>query len=390
MSARPQNELTIMGGNYTPEEKQSALRVAQDATVIWGARNMPQQVQNQVARLALVYKLDPALNHMNVLGSKPYITVEGYKKHAENTGKLLGIRMVRLDTDVAGEFAYDCFVTKDLGGGKVGEFPGWGSANPSDSQMKGARSIHKHARSRAIRDALSLAFPIGLENREREDAGQDMVPQPTKSVCKSCFAEITEAEIQDTGLCAKCLGVSEFEQAIETPTPVEVVTAQGELPPAKDPEPEPPKTRRKRRTKAEMEEARRLEEEAKAPSPPEEPKAQEEPPAAPQGDEPPPLQEPGETIRGAAPVQQPAKEATPSTPPGGGGSLIMLKSEYVRALNAADAPGLRARMNAAGIQTDADTVDALKADLFAYLEIPADPTEITRDNIEDILGVLKG
>lgn len=149
-----------------------------------GYKGIPQEAQEEIAQqiqaLFAEYGLRPDLNHIVILGDRPYVTREGLLYYARKTGELKRIKVELLERGRGYCIVKAKVFTKD-----GGEFEALGDASESNTNRMVSPHLIRMAETRAINRALREAFPIGLcsyeelsetDVTEREEGGAPAKP----------------------------------------------------------------------------------------------------------------------------------------------------------------------------------------------------------------------
>ena len=144
-----------------------------------GYKGIPQEAQEEIAQqiqaLFAEYGLRPDLNHIVILGDRPYVTREGLLYYARKSGELTSIRVELLERGKGYCIVKATVYTKD-----GGIFEALGDASESNTNRMVSPHLIRMAETRAINRALREAFPIGLcsyeelsetDVSEREEGG---------------------------------------------------------------------------------------------------------------------------------------------------------------------------------------------------------------------------
>lgn len=130
------------------------------------------------------YRLDPLANHVRIIetrqGPRIYVTVDGYREVAEQSGQLGGIRVVEVHEGETGVRVVVDVYRKDWP--EPCTMPG--GCGYGEPQAKAGKAVEM-ARTRAIRAALRFAFPIRgafVHGAERDDDTDEIDPRDVAPV----------------------------------------------------------------------------------------------------------------------------------------------------------------------------------------------------------------
>ena len=126
-----------------------------------GYKGIPKEAQEEIAQqiqaLFAEYRLRPDLNHIVILGDRPYVTREGLLYYARSTGQLKGIKVELVERGKNFCIVKATVITKD-----GCEFEAFGDASETNTNRMVSPHLIRMAETRAINRALREAFPIGL------------------------------------------------------------------------------------------------------------------------------------------------------------------------------------------------------------------------------------
>jgi hypothetical protein len=140
--------------------------------------------RKHLAMLAINYGFDPAMGEMTIYQGRPYISIDGRYRKAQETGKLAGVNTVPATPEeykawkIPEEDYFFKAVVKKRENGNVDEYTGWGRVRASETHGKGFRPVESNpqrmAEKRAESQALRKAFHIDLPGiSDFEDIGVD-------------------------------------------------------------------------------------------------------------------------------------------------------------------------------------------------------------------------
>lgn len=140
--------------------------------------------RKHLAMLAINYGFDPAMGEMTIYQGRPYISIDGRYRKAQETGKLAGVNTVPATPEeykawkIPEEDYFFKAVVKKRENGNVDEYTGWGRVRAAETHGKGFRPVESNpqrmAEKRAESQALRKAFHIDLPGiSDFEDIGVD-------------------------------------------------------------------------------------------------------------------------------------------------------------------------------------------------------------------------
>lgn len=146
----------------------------------WGS-NVSPALRRVVARLAVLYGLDPLADELMLMGgSKPYVTVAGLRRTAQRGGQLDGVELEPYDRKNAakGEAWWRCSVWLK---GAAHPFTEFGRAGgPGERNPVARNHPEEMARTRALGRALRIATGVSLPLAEEMDQYQSGSVEATK------------------------------------------------------------------------------------------------------------------------------------------------------------------------------------------------------------------
>jgi hypothetical protein len=157
---------------------------ANKTKAIWaspGGKDMTPELTQALAFVGERYNLDPALSEVMILGSKVYVTLQGYQGIAQRHPLFEGMETWPLTDEerkqgriAQDEHAWGCRVYRR--GWRVPAVD-WGAASERtvSALVKASGSIREMAKARAVRRTLKLAFGIDLPD---PDEGFEARPPP--------------------------------------------------------------------------------------------------------------------------------------------------------------------------------------------------------------------
>ena len=167
--------------------------------------------RKSLAVLAINYGFDPAMGEMTIYQGRPYISIDGRYRKAQETGKLAGVNSMPATKEERaawqipdGDYFFKA-VVKKREGNSVDEYTGWGRVRAGETVGKGFRPIESNpqrmAEKRAEAQALRKAFHIDLPGMEEIGTPDD--PNIVESTAKVISAEQTEAKTEEQKTMAK-------------------------------------------------------------------------------------------------------------------------------------------------------------------------------------------
>jgi hypothetical protein len=140
------------------------------------------------------------MGEMTIYQGRPYISIDGRYRKAQETGKLAGVNTVPATPEeykawkIPEEDYFFKAVVKKREGGNVDEYTGWGRVRAAETHGKGFRPVESNpqrmAEKRAESQALRKAFHIDLPGiSDFEDIGAD-----DPNIIESTAREVKEPE----------------------------------------------------------------------------------------------------------------------------------------------------------------------------------------------------
>ena len=142
--------------------------------------------KNLLAMVAISYGFDPLMGEISIFQGRPYVSIDGRYRKAQETGRLIGVRsrpatkQERADWQIPdGDYFFhtDVFIK----GGGLMSFEGWGrvlkeetiAKTPGDSYKPIVKNPQRMAEKRAEAQALRKAFHINLPSIEMAGTGTE-------------------------------------------------------------------------------------------------------------------------------------------------------------------------------------------------------------------------
>lgn len=179
--------------------------LARIKTARW-LKNVSAEDQRSLAQLSNLYGFDPLMKELIIYEGSPYITVAGLIRMAHRQKMFAGVEDRPMTEDERKQYGYTaplCWIAKVYR--KDWHVPAVGTGKADPNKPYRENMIEKHhpewmARSRALRQALKLAFPHFLPFEQMESAEERGIDPETGEIIEGQVFEVPGIVHDDEGM----------------------------------------------------------------------------------------------------------------------------------------------------------------------------------------------